>query len=75
MIAIELDSKQQSQLNALAAAQGQDGVTLARRVLLEYLEFQALPADSDDTWANASVELTPEFMSDEKWDEPQHGPQ
>lgn len=75
MIAIELDAGHQNRLNALAAAQGEDGATFARRVLLDYLDFQALPTDSDAAWGQASIALTPEIMEPENWDDTRHGPQ
>ena len=73
MIAIELDPAQQNRLNVLAAAQGQDSAALARQVLLDYLDFQALPADSDAAWAEAAITLTPEFMSQDDWGDAAHG--
>lgn len=69
MISIELDAAHQRRLYSLAQSQGQDGATLARRVLVDYLDFQALPADSDADWADASLALAPEVMSDDGWDE------
>ncbi|HZL89801.1 MAG TPA: hypothetical protein VFB96_15655 [Pirellulaceae bacterium] len=68
MISIELDPAQQKQLDSLAASQGQDGATLARQILLDYIEFQNVPSDTDDQWAEASIALTPEIMESETWD-------
>ena len=74
MVAIQLDSAQQQRLDELASLEGQDGAALARRVLVDYLDFHALPKDSDEAWAEASIAMTPEFMThDEDWDETDHG--
>lgn len=72
MISIDLDPTHQQRLDSLAQSQGQDGATLARRVLIDYLDFQALPSDSDADWAEASIALTPEVMDEETWDDPGH---
>ena len=69
MLAVELDPSQQQRLNALAKLQGEDGPSLARRILLDYLDFQAVPQDTEGAWAEASVAMTPEFMEAENWDE------
>lgn len=69
VISIDLDPADQQRLDSLAQSQGQDGETLARRVLVDYLDFQSLPADSDADWADASVALAPEVMADDGWDE------
>lgn len=73
MLSITLDPTHQQRLDELAQARGQDGPTLARQVLLDYLDFQALPSDADSAWAEAAVALTPEVLPPEKWDEPGHG--
>jgi hypothetical protein len=72
MISIDLDAVHQARLNSLAAAQGEDGPSLARRVLLDFLDFSALPADSEAAWAEASVALSPEVMDQESWDDADH---
>jgi predicted transcriptional regulator len=72
MISIDLDPTHQQRLDSLAKSQGQDGATLARRVLMDYLDFQALPADSDADWAEASIAMSPEVMGKENWDDPGH---
>ena len=72
MISIDLDAAYQERLNSMAAAQGEDGPSLARRVLLDFLDFQALPADSEAAWAEASVALAPEVMGPESWDKEGH---
>jgi predicted transcriptional regulator len=69
MLTVELDPAQQQRLDQLAATQGEDGATLARRILLDYLDFQSLPNDTDEQWAEASVAMTPEVMEPEDWDE------
>ncbi|MEX2172813.1 MAG: hypothetical protein WD872_00540 [Pirellulaceae bacterium] len=73
MVAFNLDPARQQRLDELANSQGQDGATLARQVVMDYLDFQALPNDSEEAWAEASVAMTPEFMDQEDWDEPNHG--
>ncbi|MDX1947467.1 MAG: hypothetical protein SFU86_18850 [Pirellulaceae bacterium] len=73
MLSIALDPTHQQRLDALAHAHGQDGPTFARQVLLDYLDFQSLPGDTDAAWAEAAVALTPEIMPTENWDEPGHG--
>ena len=72
MISIDLDAAHQARLDSLASAQGEDGPSLARRVLLDFLDFQALPADSEAAWAEASVALSPELMGPESWDNAGH---
>lgn len=61
MVAINLDPVHQQRLDELARSQGQDVSTLARQVLIDYLDFQALPSDSEEAWAEASIAMTPEF--------------
>ena len=68
MVAFNLDSDHQQRLDDLARSQGQDGAALARQVLMDYLDFQALPNDLEEAWAEASVAITPEFMDQEDWD-------
>ncbi len=63
MVAIELGPIDQDRLHRLAISQGQDEATLARRILLDHLDFQALPADLDDDWAEASIALAPEIQT------------
>jgi hypothetical protein len=63
----------EDRLHRLAVSQGQDEATLARRILLDYLDLQALPADLDDDWAEASIALAPEIMEQEDWGESTHG--
>ena len=75
MIRIDLDSTQQKRLDELAKAQGQDGAALARRIVLDHLDFEALPHDSDDARAEASIALVPEIMDQENWDDAEHGSQ
>jgi predicted transcriptional regulator len=73
MVAFNLDPVHQQRLDELARSQGQDGAALARQVLMDYLDFQALPSDSDEAWAEASIAMTPEFMAPEDWGESDHG--
>jgi len=75
MMSIQLDAVQQKRLNELARSQGQNGEAFACRILVDYLNFHALPSDSEDDWAKASVALTPEIMQHETWDELGHGSQ
>jgi predicted transcriptional regulator len=68
MVAVILDQDHERRLQELAAARGQDAAALAGQVLSDYLDFQSLPADTDDQWAEVSVRLVPEFMGSEQWD-------
>jgi hypothetical protein len=69
MVAFNLDPIHQARLEELARTRGQDGASLARQILVDYLDFQSLPNDSEETWAEASVARTPEFMDQEDWSE------
>ncbi len=73
MIAIQLDTAHQKRLEELAAAKGQDGTELARRIIIDFLDFGELPRTSDEQWAEASVALTPEIVDQENWDTRHHG--
>jgi predicted transcriptional regulator len=73
MVAFNLDPVHQQRLDELAQSKGQDGATLARQVLMDYLDFQVLPNDSEEAWAEASVAMAPEFMEPEDWGEAGHG--
>lgn len=65
MLTIELDPADQKRLEKLALARGEDEASLARRILLDFLEFQAIPETADAAWAAASVALAPEIMGAE----------
>jgi predicted transcriptional regulator len=69
MVTIQLDPKREERLRELAAADGQEIGDLARRVLEDYLDFQAWPQDDPADWAAASVALAPQVLREEKWDE------
>jgi len=73
MIPVDLDSTHQRQFDELAAAAGEDSASMARRIILDYLDFQALPADSEEEWAAASIALAPEVMGEENWDDAANG--
>jgi len=73
MVVIELNPAQQQRLEELAKSQGQDGKTFAQRILSDYLEFAAIPLESDEAWAEASVTLAPEVMGKEDWGESGNG--
>jgi predicted transcriptional regulator len=62
MVTIQLDNAQEERLRALAAGQGRDPAELARRVIEDYLDFQAASHDTPENWAEASVAMTSEFM-------------
>jgi predicted transcriptional regulator len=72
MISIELDHEAQARLDKLARLRGQDGAALARLILLDYLDFHALPQDSKEAWAEASAALTPEIIEPEDWQPDDH---
>lgn len=73
MVSIQLEPDQEKRLIQLAQHRGQDVADLARRILADYLDFQALSGDSEADWAAASVALAPEVFDDERWDEPSNG--
>ena len=73
MLSIELDVQHQKRLQLLAQSHGEDESALARRILLDYLDFQAIPDESDAAWAEASIALAPEIMGPETWDGSDHG--
>jgi predicted transcriptional regulator len=73
VVSVQLDPDHQARLDELARSQGQDGASFAARILTDYLDFEALPKESDTAWAEASVALTPEVMDQEDWDQPDHG--
>lgn len=65
MVGVELDQGREELLDQLARAEGAEAADVARRVLEDYLDFRSLPKDDLADWAEASVQLTPEIMSDE----------
>jgi hypothetical protein len=69
MVAIQLDQGREELLDQLARAEGAEPADVARRVLEDYLDFRSLPPDNLADWAEASVRLTPEIMSDEGSDQ------
>jgi hypothetical protein len=74
MVAIELDQKHEKELDQLAKAGGQDMASLARQIVTDYLNFHALPNDSEEAWANASVALAAQVMEQDNWDKADYGP-
>jgi predicted transcriptional regulator len=76
MITIHLDPSKEQRLQELAVSQGQDTSQLAGRVLEDYLDAQAWSEDRDEDWADASVAMAPEVMSQTDWShgDAQHGP-
>lgn len=74
MVSIQLDPTQMERLDNLAKRRGENADELARRVLVDFLDFSRLENDTDDDWAEASVALTPEIMDQEKWDAQNDGP-
>jgi hypothetical protein len=69
MVAVQLDQARERLLDELARAEGAGPEDVARRVLEDYLDFRSLPKDDPAEWAEASIRLTPEILSDENWDE------
>jgi hypothetical protein len=67
MITIDLDVDHEKRLRELARAEGNDAVAVARRILSDYLDFHAIPAESDEAWAEASVALAAEILPSERW--------
>jgi hypothetical protein len=74
MVSVQLDQGREDLLDQLARAEGAQPADVARRVLEDYLDFRSLPKDDPADWAEASVRLAPEIMSDENWGEQHHGP-
>ncbi|HEY2414434.1 MAG TPA: hypothetical protein VGI40_19470 [Pirellulaceae bacterium] len=74
MVAINLDQAHLDRLDLLAKSQGQQATDLARRIIVDFLDLESLPADTDEDWAEASVQLAPEVMGDDSWDDHSHGP-
>ena len=73
MVSIQLDPRHQECLDDLAKRRGENATDLARRIVVDYLDFQALPRDTEDDWADASVALTPEILDQETWESETHG--
>jgi hypothetical protein len=69
MVAVQLDQDREELLDQLARAEGAQPTDVARRVLEDYLDFRSLPNDDVGDWAEASVQLATEIMSNENWDE------
>jgi predicted transcriptional regulator len=69
VVAFNLDPIHQQRLDELATTQGQDGSSLARQLLIDFLDLHAMPQDSEGDWAEASVAMAPEFMDQEDWGE------
>jgi len=69
MVAVQLDRGREELLDRIARAEGTEAADVARRVLEDYVDFRSLPKDEVADWAEASVRLTAETMSDEKWGE------
>ena len=74
MVAFKLDPAHQQRLDEIAKSRGQDAAALARQALIDFLDFQALSGDSEEAWAEASVNLAAEFAQPENWDQPDNGP-
>jgi len=72
MIAIDLEVADQERLDRLAKSLGSDSERLARQIVVDYLDFQALPNDSEEAWAEAAITLAPEIMDVESWDGVNH---
>jgi hypothetical protein len=73
MVAINLDQAHLDQLDLLAKSQGQQATELARRIIVDFLDLESLPADTDADWAEASVQLTQEVMGEDSWDDNSNG--
>jgi predicted transcriptional regulator len=73
MVAIELDASRQERLDVLARERGESVSDCARQILSDYLDFQALPKDSEEAWAEASVALAAEVMEPDDWKDAEHG--
>jgi hypothetical protein len=67
MVTIQLENAQEERLRALAANEGHDAAELARRVIEDYLDFQAMSHDTPEQWAEASAAMTCEFLGPEEW--------
>jgi hypothetical protein len=69
MVAVNLDTKRQHQLEQLASAEGKPAAELARKVIEDYLDQSALREISDEEWAEGCTALSPEVFPNENWDE------
>jgi predicted transcriptional regulator len=67
MVTIQLDNAHEERLRALAAGEGRDAAELARRVIEDYLDFQAVSHATPEQWAEASVAMASEFLAPEEW--------
>jgi len=75
MATVQLDPSREKHLDELARAEGRDPRQVAQRIIEDYLDFQMLPEDSEELWAEASLQLAPEVIDDEPWsDDGSHGP-
>jgi hypothetical protein len=74
MIAVDLDTQSEKHLKELADAEGEAPGSLARRILLDFLHFHALPPASNEAWAEASIALATEILKPEDWGDGDHGP-
>jgi predicted transcriptional regulator len=73
VVSIQLDPQQMKTLDDLAKRRGANASELARRIVVDFLEFQELEKDTQDDWAEASVALTPEVMDQERWESQNDG--
>jgi predicted transcriptional regulator len=70
MVAIQLDRDRQEQLERMASADGRDVAEVARQILEDYLDLNALKELSSQDWAEGCVALSGEvFDPDDVWEE------
>ena len=75
MIALELGPETERRLRELASARQEDPAQLVVRALEEYLDLQGWDEDTEQEWAEASVQLAAEILPEEAWDEDADGSQ
>jgi predicted transcriptional regulator len=67
MVQVRLDAARERRLRELAESRGQDVSNLVRTVLEDYLDLEARPADTEEDWAESSMNLASEVLEDDAW--------
>ena len=64
MVTLKLDGAREQRLRELAESRGQDLATFARTVLEDFVDFEIMPPDSEEEWAEASAQLAGEVFGE-----------
>ena len=67
MVRVQLDAAHELRWRELAESRGQDVAALAKSVLKDYLDLEALPPDKEEDWAEASARLAGEVLGEDDW--------